>query len=900
MTERMEIELDQNALESQQQLAEGCSVGEAFLREKVALLRRRSRAYVSTHMVGRDAELQQLLNALYQVIETQATHTVIISGEPGIGKSRLLQEFIRYIKPLPEPLRILQATADQQMHLLPYALIRDLFAALLGIYDDDPITVARQKLEHGVVAWMGTDSLAKAHFIGYLLGFDFSASPYLRGVQMDALQIRDRAIHYAMQLLTEITAQRPCVCILEDIHWADDSSLDFLEWLAQEGTHIELLLVCLTRPDLFERRPGWDSVFPRHTHLNVRPLSDDDSRRLVMKILHTKNVPPDIRELIVRRAEGNPFYIEELIGKLVEDGVLVREEQGWQTRLHYLTNLRIPATLTEVLQAREDMLPPLEREVLRRAAVVGHVFWDGAVAFADDRTGGQPTLLHSSDSPNLTTRASQKILESLQRKELIVAQTAAVFTSAREYRFRHALLQEVVYDRIPTQERQWYHARAATWLIHHSGERVGEYVGTIAEHYARAGETELAAVWYERAGKQASAAYAPEAAIGYYHQALAFLPAGCAYAAQRIAIYKHLGRLLGLQARFAEAQAIYTQMREIAEEVGDLGTQAHAGHLLAWALNNQGDLPEALAYAEQSICLARQARVPEALVMALFRKGWILYHMGEIHAALAAGEEALEISTELHAKQEMACSLNLLGVAYEVLGQWDRVVACKRRALALHQELGDLRGVGIMLNNLGTTAEKRGDLQLALTLFTESLNVSYQIGDKEGEIFALCNLGWTKNRLGDYAAAEIDVRRGIERAEAVGLAVLPGLYAYLTEALLGQGKVHDAILTAQHALDLARQSNRQGAIADAWRVLGMAMACLPEPNGAAVCFAEAVRILSEIGAEVDRACVWREWAKYELKQGDRERGRAMWHAAWETFTRLHMEAEVTRMGAAPA
>src|SRR5262249_23484290 len=207
--------------------------------------------------------------------------------------------------------------------------------------------------------------------------------------------------------------------------------------------------------------------------------------------------------LIVSRADGSPFYVEELIKMLIEDGVIVTGAEQWQIRMERLAEIRVPPTLTGVLQARLDGLPPPERETLQQASVVGRVFWSNALEHLQQAsTARGPSQL----------AATTETLSALQQKELIFRRETSAFDTTPEHIFKHAILRDVTYESVLKRWRRVYHAQVATWLVQQSGERVGEYAGLIGEHYERAGEQTQAAEWYARAGKQAHDTYAPDVA----------------------------------------------------------------------------------------------------------------------------------------------------------------------------------------------------------------------------------------------------------------------------------------------------------------------------------------------------------------------------------------------------
>ncbi len=861
-------------------------------------LHRRGVEGIDTRMIGRTGELQQLQAAVRRIVDYSEMHMVLVVGEAGVGKSRLLYEFEHWLDQFPEPVIIFKARANESLMNLPYSFMREMVVRRLEISDNDPLATACQKLERGVVGWLVGDpeAVMKSHFIGQLIGLDYSHSPYLHGILDDPQQIHNRALHYLLQFFQ--ASSRPVIFLLDDLHWADDGSMEILAYLRKHGGTLPILVMGLTRPSLFERRVAWTA----DQRLDLGPLSEAESCQLVEEILQkVPEIPAALRDLVVKSAEGNPFYVEEFIKMLIDQAVIVPGESRWQVELNRLSALRVPPTLTGVLQARLDELSPVEREFLQRAAVVGRVFWDNAVEFL-----GQS--LPEPMNPRL-----QDVLETLRSRELVFDRDASTFRDTGEYLFKHALLQEVTYETVLKRERRIYHARAATWLIEKSGERGDEYAGLIAEHSERAGDLLAAAEWYGRAAKQAAGAYMPETAISYYQKALEIAQKFSIPDAWKLDWYKGLGRALRLRARYTEALEVFAPMRALAESLGDELMLAQTWNELAVVHSSMGNHRLALEDAENAEMNARMALVQHGneaaqveLSNALRRKGWSYYRLGEAATAISLAEQSLALCeglSEFQARNWRVNNLNLLGAAYVALGRFAQADQYREQALALFRELGDRQSVGMMLNNLGETARLRGDYAAAVQRYQEALRINREIGSQASERLCLNNLGGARVGLKDYAAAEMDLRRVLELVGRGTWFALSETHRFLAEACLGQGRIEEALAEARQALTLGQAAGNKEFIAQAWRVLGNCglsvgdLGRVPGDAGAplfndpAACYAESLRIFAEIGAEAERARALRDWARYLAKQGNKERAATLFQEARAVFERLEMIAE---------
>ena len=442
---------------------------------------------VETQMIGREAELKTLQNAFLDALEEQETQVVTIVSEAGLGKSRLLYEFTNWAELRPEKYWVFRGRATSEMTNRPYALLRDLLSYRFGILDNDTPVVVRQKLEQGIAQQIG-ENQEMAHLIGHLAGYDMSDCAHVRGLQGDPLQLSNRARQLFKRWIIALADDSPVTIELEDIHLADSASLDLLNDLVNDQQELPLLLVCLARPSLYDHRPTWGSGQRFHTRFDLRPLDRRDSRALVREVLqNVDQVPKALRDLLVERSEGNPYYVEELVKMLIDDRVILKESaDSWRVEENRLGFLNVPVTLVGLLQARLDSLLYTEKLVLQRAAVIGRVFYDDAVVALDAADDVQVEDLSA-------------VLERLTEREFIFVRETTTFAGAKEYIFHGDMLREVLLSTLLRRQRELYNRSSAEWLIGASGNRVDEYNALIAGYYEKAGEDELAAYYLQRA-----------------------------------------------------------------------------------------------------------------------------------------------------------------------------------------------------------------------------------------------------------------------------------------------------------------------------------------------------------------------------------------------------------------
>jgi predicted ATPase/class 3 adenylate cyclase len=791
-------------------------------------------------MIGRDGEMDVLQSALRRTAQTGQGAIITIVGEAGVGKSRLVREFHNRLESFPLKAMIFQARSDQRLTQVPYSFIRELLFNRFGISDRDSLRATEEKILKGlhfspVDGQVAQDAITResARNVGRLMGLEFPGIRLAGSAAREAALGRDQA-HDDILEYFNAAARRSAVTLLflEDIHWADEESLALLESIAASSARVPLLMICMARPLLYERLPGWPGEGATSAkRLVLPPLSETDSRELVSSILRKlPQIPPALTDLIVRSAAGNPFYVEELVRVLIEDGVIVPDESSWHLQARELTRLRVPATLTGVLQARLDRLPEMERITLQQAAVIGDEFWDSAVY----------QLNRASRNPLAEEQVTAALL-SLERRDMIYRAPTAVFTDSRAFLFKHSVLREVAYEGVLLRDRPGYHLEAARWLEGQSGSRATEYAAPIAHHHELAGRPVEAARRYELAAARAVEQYKLSSAIDYYRKILNLLKNWPKELDTRLGVKWRLGRLLQQQGRLVEALDVYRTMRHSAELDGNLVGQARAENATAAVYLEQGEAEGALAAASRAEALARLAGDEMELTWALLRRSQAAGRMGRLAEAIDAASRALEHSGSSVAPQETARGLALLAAWQAAAGQTDGLLVAKadlasladeleksgskdeaafalvqlggfylsverldeareylERALELQRATGDRGGVAETLRLLGLVACRKGCAAEAVGHLEEAETLAEATGNRY--IRLVCRLAMAEAllTLDQFAAAEATLRQVIAAAEDrrnLGRWVeLPHAYDLLIQVLNRQGRQDEARL----------------------------------------------------------------------------------------------------------
>ena len=710
---------------------------------------------IETRMVGRHAELQYLQEGLYSAVEEGEGQIVTVIGEAGVGKSRLLYEFQNWIEVCGPDVRFFLGRGRQETQNLPYALLRDTLAFRFQIQESDSVDIVREKVEAGFGEVLGTDESGqmRAHIIGQLLGFDFSASPYLKGVRDDAEQLRNRGLMYLGEYFQTVSAVMPAVVVLEDIHWADDSSLDAVNQLGRSTPQQRLLIVCAARTSLFERRPYWGEGLAYHHIMSLQSLSKRESRHLIDEILRrVEQVPPELHQLLMGGAEGNPFYIEELVKMLVEDGVIVTGTDRWRVEPDRLAQVEVPATLTGVLQARLDSLPPDERKALQQASVVGRIFWDEAVHSLS--TGAAPA------DKRTAIRNTEDDLATLRQRELIYRREESAFAGTREYTFKHAVLRDVTYESVLKRLRKVYHALVADWLIEHSAERSAEFAGLIAEHLLLAGSTQQAFTYLKTAGEAALASYANPEAESYFRRALNLSPTE----AERAVLLSHLGEALSRQGFSDEALQSWRQAIEIFQTLGDSDRMADLYARSSITFWYMGDQEKCWDLCKEALALLDDAPDSQGKARLLAEAGRVALFGMEIEAeSTHLCQAALEMAERLELPEVQAeASITLALILFVYSFDLQKAIINLKDAVAFTEMNGLMCPAARAHHNLAYYLLYTGDLNSAHQHDLRSVEISREVGDVKLGLIGFGYLTLSHCHLGHLQDVE-KIIAGIER-----------------------------------------------------------------------------------------------------------------------------------------
>jgi predicted ATPase/class 3 adenylate cyclase len=745
-------------------------------------------------LIGRDDVFAALHTAWRRMYEGQSGRIIVLAAEPGLGKSRLMLEFERWLRQGSEQVHLFVGRSLPAQRDVPYGLLRDLFAQQFGIQDSDAPEVAEDKLRAALHPMLPGHPHAAA-LIGRLLGFTSGAD----GAELNAVQdpevLKNQAVARIADYFAALASDRALAILIEDLHWADESSLDLLSRLNETLEHQRVLVICSARPELGERRPAWRSDTAYVQWIDLDHLSQSDSRRLLLALLEPMAaIPPLLVEQVTAAAEGNPFFVEELVKVLIEDGVIDATVRPWVVDEARLAQVRLPQTLTGVLQARLDGLQPDSRAALQQASVFGRVFWDDAIEY----------LQHKAEKGARTD--VRQALTLLSERELVFARETSSFGQAQEYLFKHALMRDVAYGNVLRRARRTYHFLAAQWLeeVTQRSRRSAEFAALIAGHYDAAEEAAPAAHWYTQAGRQAARTFANAEALSAYGRALDLLPSQLlpqlwSVLAERERVYDLLGRR-------AEQAADLDQMEAIAVQLQDGGCSAETLLRRSQLALAQGVYATATSSAQRAAELAQVHSEAKIQAAAWLQLGQVMLRQGEYAPALEQMRSAWRLAERAGDRSLRADSLHGQAMAQVFLGDLDAAQQSFEAALAEAIAVGNRRLECVLLNRLSWVPTSRNDFGLAVRYAEQSLALSREIGDRMTEANALTNIGNAYIQIGNFERGDRYTKDAIALYRLLGDPAGEGAALdNLGNSAWGSGDFVTALLCKQEALEITRR-----------------------------------------------------------------------------------------------
>lgn len=745
-------------------------------------------------LVGREEELARLLSVLDEAASQRACRVATVVGDAGVGKSRLVTEVVTRAG---QRARILWGRCLPYGEGITFWPVAEVVKAAARISEVDSPQAARSKVRD---------------LVGDVEDGDDIAGRVSAAIGLSEGEGEIQETFWAVRRLAEALArERPLVVVFEDIHWAERTFLDLLQYVTAFSTDHPILLLCTARPDIREARPDWGDVGEM---LVLEPLTEPECERLIGNLLGRAGLTGDVRNRVMEAAEGNPLFVEEMLRMLIDDGILEQDDGHWTARGD-LSRVSVPGTISALLSARLDQLQAEERAVMQRASVVGKVFWWGAVA----------ELSPEGDRPHVGSH-----LQTLLRKELVRPDRAG-FAGEDAFRFSHILVRNAAYDSMSKRARAELHERFASWLARKAGDRVGEFEEIIGYHLEQAYRfrTELgpadevsraiaprAAERLAAAGRRAFAHGDVSATVNLLSRAVDLLPPDDPF---RLGILTDLGIALA-QSDIPKADAALTEAIEGGRATGDRRLEARAGTRRVFVrllLDPQISQQLSLEEVERWVGVFEDAGDEAGLAEAKRVVGIIHFWQGRAAVAEEDLEQAIAHAERAGDHRQEAEVLRWMAIV--ILNGPTPVDEGIRRLESIVDRASSDRRVEIAVTRSRSELEAmRGRLQVARELITRGKALAREVGDQVALAAVLRHSGAVEMLGGNPVAAEAELRAGYEILERISdWGHLASHAPELGDAAYAQGRYDDALRLSEFAEGITISGDEDAEIR--WREL---------------------------------------------------------------------------------
>ncbi|HRX02303.1 MAG TPA: adenylate/guanylate cyclase domain-containing protein [Anaerolineae bacterium] len=715
-------------------------------------MRRRHISRAQTPLIGRDWELRALEQAVVRVLQGQGG-IVCVVGEAGMGKSRLLHEAAQFWRRSTESDHWYVTGSLSYETGVPYAQFQRLLRQGAGVSPTDSAEAVRGKLTVFVDAFPADQQPQARQVFEQVLGV-----PPLNGNHpLEGELFKEALFATILHLSRAWAAEGPMVLVLDDLQWTDPASVELLIHLFQLAEQAGILFLCTTRIE--REAPGWQVTavarqeFSRqYTEIWLHALSQSHSEQLMESLAGPAGLAAPLREQIVRKTEGNPLFVEELVLSILEESGEAGGAHGGQQAADSDDDIEIPDTLQALLLSRVDRLDEDARYVVQLASVIGYQF--------------HRKVLREIVASSLDI---DRQLATLLQHELVREIAPA---PERVLAFRHALIQDAVYQSILRSQRRIFHLRVAEALQALFPDRQTEFAALLAHHLAEGGDTAAAIACYTKAGDTAAGLYANAEAVAHYSEALKLARGHETPPQDMLHLYRSRGRSLDMLGRHAEAAENYEMLQALGKQLGDRSMELAglAGRAALYAIPTDiHDPARSRELAEQALPLAREVGDHEAEARLLWNLLLASKFAGTPGEAIAFGEASLAIARQYNLRQQMAYTLNDLGIfAYVDAGRTDDALATLRQALPLWIELGNRPMQADNLSGTAIIQFMKGDFRQASATADEALSISQQIGNLWGQSYSQWTVGDVLFERGQWGAALDRMQNCIDLATRAG------------------------------------------------------------------------------------------------------------------------------------
>jgi class 3 adenylate cyclase/tetratricopeptide (TPR) repeat protein len=831
-----------------------------------------------TRFVGRKNSMAVLMD-VYKKMRTGSGQVVGLVGEAGVGKSRLLLEFVHLLAP--DESIYLEGRCLHYGSTMSYLPVLDIIRSYFGIKTNDSDLIIRTKLANRLDQ-LNTNLKPSLAAFQEVLGIKSDQDAFS---SLDPQHKRERTFEAIRDLFLRISQDHPLIIAVEDLHWIDGTSEDFLDYLLGWLANSKIMLLLLYRPE-YTHHWGSKSFY---TQIGLTQLRAASSTELLEAILAGSEIAPEIRDLILARASGNPLFIEEFTRTLLENGTMKCDGRCYVLN-RQVAQIDVPDTIQGLIAARIDRLEENIKRTMQVASVIGRDF---AYRILQSITGLQDEL--------------KAYLLNLQVLEFIYEKT--LFPEL-EYIFKHALIQEVTYYSLLAARRKELHRKVGQAMEKHFADRLNEHSNIIGEHFLRAEDWERAYIYLHMAGENAIRLYALAEAKSHCNKAIKALDHLEDSRENRRRRVDTIIRLTISSWLADPAEALFKRLDEAAKLVQSLSAQdprfeedslrlARVHFWIGRAHYKRGDMREALAYYNKVLPVAQQSGDKELLAIPSGAIGQTLGVQGHLEKGAALLAQAIKLFEQSSRWPEWIQAKSFYGSALVGMGAYQKGLVEVRDALNKARDFQSFTGIAVSQNCLGFAHFFAGDRRQAVEAARAAVEAAKRSGDLIYIYVGYALWGWAAALVGQLEVAADRINRSREVAQKMGDKVIMDdvFQAARAEIALLSGSPQDAIQIAGRNIETAQPLGSIWSVGVSHRVWGQALAKLPTPSWdqAEIQMAQSIEILESGQNRLEAARTRLAWGEICRNRGNTGTALNHWEQANRQFTASNAACEMQRV-----
>jgi tetratricopeptide (TPR) repeat protein len=843
-------------------------------------------------LIGRTREIEDLNEIFHRVVTERKPAMVSIIGNNGIGKTRLLTEFLSAARESDKQVRVYRGIAQPEGR--PFGVFTKILRTRFGIFEGLSTEKLQEQFRREISDLFGDRRVTEfLHFLGSFVDIRFPDNPFLKTMEEHPAQFDEIRRTVITRFFEEDARRHPLILTFEDLQFAHEDSLSIIRYLADRFEDVPILILCLSAPDLFIKVPDWFDRPEGHVRVELGPMSRLNTERLLEMLLpQLDELPDELVRTVCNMSGGNPLFLEQLVQILKENRTIEESADGtWKVHLERLKGLRLPLSVEEAIQVRNGALTPAERAVLERALCMGSVFWLGGLVALNRLDRDPPPLWTGAEDEAIQIR---EILDGLVKRDYIMQIPDSTFPGDVEYAFKHNLEREMIRRMANPATIQRYHSHLAEWLEYMLEDRGEEQLDMIATHLKQGGRPQKAAMYWMSAGNAARARYAYRRAVRYYNSAVQ-----CMDGSESVLLVELLHNLGDVQQQSGNAKSAlvtFDRMRAVAWRMDSLNKCGAAHNRIGRVHRETGRLDEALRHLGAAMSLFRLAQDERGIASSLDDTGKVHWLKGDYDLAFKQMRESLELRREIGDPRSIALSLNNIGLVLQDSGVFADAITYFTESLKIRREINDVPGILVSLNNLGTVYVDKGDQEKAVELWREGLDEAKKIDDKLRQTYLLTNIGVALYHMERYSDAVETLSSAAQLADELGDRLLVG------ETARALGKTHALMGDHQQAREYLNKALATFEQLRSKVQIGIALRTLAEitlaggwteedERKAEDIYVRSISIFEDIGNDLEMARSLKSYSNLLLKQGRAQEAEKHARRAQAIFTQMKVTTE---------